>query len=215
MSSSGHLIMHFTHVRNLPGILAAGCLQADGAVDRSSALQVEAADLDVKAVRKNARVPLSPFECVADYVPFYFAPRSPMLYKLAKKGVPTYTDGQDPLIYLVSSVDTVVASGGSVVFSDGNCASAMTQFSDDLALLESMVDWDVMKSRLWANTADDPDRMRRRMAEFLVYQQVPITCLIGIAVRHDTMKKQVDGLLAAQGVDLPVLVRPSWYFENV
>jgi hypothetical protein len=31
----------------------------------------------------------------------------------------------------------------------------------------------------------------------------------------DRMTKQVDGLLAVQGVDLPVLVRPSWYFENV
>jgi hypothetical protein len=103
--------------------------------NRLSALLVEAADLDIKAARKNARVPLSPFGCVADYVPFYFTPRSPMPYKLAKKGVPTYTDGQDPLIYL--------------------------------------------------------------------------------AVRHDTLKKQVDGLLAARGVDLPVLVRPSWYFENV
>jgi len=49
------------------------------------------------------QVPLAPYGCVADYVPFYFAPRSPMLYKLHKGGVPNYTGGQDPLVYLVSS----------------------------------------------------------------------------------------------------------------
>jgi len=50
--SGTHGIMHFTHIGNLPGILAAGCLQADNLVDRSSALKVEAADLDVKAARQ-------------------------------------------------------------------------------------------------------------------------------------------------------------------
>lgn len=67
---SVHSIMHFTHIRNLPGILAAGCLQADSLVDRSSALKVEAADLDIKAARKRVPVPLAPYGCVADYVPF-------------------------------------------------------------------------------------------------------------------------------------------------
>lgn len=89
--SSERLIMHFTHVQNLPGILAAGCLHADNQVDRRSALTVEAADLEIKSSRRAIRIGLAPFGCVADYVPFYFAPRSPMLYKLAKGGVPTYT----------------------------------------------------------------------------------------------------------------------------
>ena len=78
--SSDHFIMHFTHINNLPGIVASGCLQADNVVDRSSALQVEAADLEIKTIRKSMQVPLAPYDCVADYVPFYFAPRSPMLY---------------------------------------------------------------------------------------------------------------------------------------
>jgi hypothetical protein len=33
-----------------------------------------------------------------------------------------------------------------------------------------------------------------------------------IVVRHVTMKKQVEGLLALYGVDLPVSVKPGWYF---
>lgn len=74
-----------------------------------------------------------------------------------------------------------------------------------------MVDWEVMRGRMWGNTAEDPDRMRRRMAEFLVYERVPIGCLAGIAVRTGSMREQVDGILAAQGLALPVRARPAWY----
>lgn len=210
--SSRHLIMHFTHVRNLSGILAAGCLQADSVVNHQSDLQVEAADLEIKARRKAILIRLAPYGCVADYVPFYFAPRSPMLYKLAKGGVPTYTDGQDPLIYLVSTVETVAWAGLQCLFSDGNCATAVTQVSGDLTQLDSMVDWELMRAQRWNNTADDGDRMRRRMAEFLVHERLPTSCVAGIAVRTDAMKEQVDAILAAQGVSLPVRARSGWYF---
>lgn len=210
--SSAHFIMHFTHVNNLTGVFAGGCLQADNLVDRSSALQVEAADLEIKMVRKSMQVPLAPYGCVADYVPFYFAPRSPMLYKLHKGGVPNYTGGQDPLVYLVSSAEAVAATGASFVFSDGNCAATVTHFDSDLTQIDSVVDWEVMRSQMWANTADDPDRRRRRMAEFLVHQRVPIQCLSAIVVRSGTMKEQVEGLLAPSSVDLPVVVKPAWYF---
>lgn len=210
--SSRHLVMHFTHIRNLPGILEAGCLRADSTVDRRSELIVEAADLSIKATRKTVRVPLEPYGCVADYVPFYFAPRSPMLYKLAKGSVPTYSDGQDSLVYLVSTVETIAQAGLRYLFSDGNCASAATRFADDLRLLDSMVDWELMDAQMWCSTADDPDRRRRRMAEFLVHDRVPVTLLVGIAVRAKGPLEQVNGILAAHGTSLRVLARPGWYF---
>jgi hypothetical protein len=210
--SDVHRIMHFTHIDNLPGILAAGCLQADSVVDRSSVLKVEAADLDIKAVRRRARVPLAPHGCVADYVPFYFAPRSPMLYKLHKGSVVNYAGGQDPLVYLVSSAEAVAASGTPFAYSDGNCASIVTQFDNDLAKIESVIDWGLMRAHMWANTANDPDRMRRRMAEFLVYQRVPVQRLSQIVVRHDTIRERVDKLLTAYRIHLPVSVQPNWYF---
>lgn len=206
------LIVHFTHVRNLPGVLAAGCLRADNQVDRRSVLAVEAADLEIKRSRRTIRVGLAPYGSVADYVPFYFAPRSPMLYKLAKGGVPTYTEGQDPLIYLVSTVGAIAAAELRWLFSDGNCAATVTQMFDDPGLLDSVVDWPLMAARMWNNTADDPDRMRRRMAEFLVYESVPLSCIAGIAVRTQGMKDQVDRFLTAGTVRPPVRVRPGWYF---
>lgn len=142
LMSNAHSVMHFTHIDNLPGILAAGCLRADNLVDHTSALKVEAADLDIKARRKRMRIDIAPYGCVADYVPFYFAPRSPMLYRIANGGVAGYTEGQDPLVYLVSSAESAAADGASFVFSDGNCASSMTRFTSDGASAPS-------RSRPW------------------------------------------------------------------
>jgi hypothetical protein len=204
--------MHFTHVRNLPGIVASGCLKADSLVDRTAALQVEAADLKIKAARTQKPVALRPHGVVADYVPFYFAPRSPMLYKLSRGSVPGYSDGQDPLVYLVSTAEAITVSGAACLFSDGNCASGVTQLFDDLGLLDAAVDWEVMRAAMWNNTAADPDRMRRRMAEFLAHQQVIIEHMTEIVVRSATIGQRVEKILAGHHVTLPVRVEPRWYY---
>lgn len=204
--------MHFTHVNNLPGILTAGTMQADARVARGSSLAREAADLEIKARRRTIPVLLPPYGHVADYVPFYFAPRSPMLYKLFKGGVPGYTEGQDPLIYVVTTVESISAAGLRSLYSDGNCAKAITMIYDDLSQLDVVIDWPVMRATMWNDTAEDPDRMRRRMAEFLVYDCVPVSCFAGIVVRTQSMKGRVEGILAAHAIKLPVRVEQSWYF---
>ena len=50
------------------------------------------------------------------------------------------------------------------------------------------------------------------MAEFLVYERVPLRCMAGIAVRTEQMRERVDEVLTAHGVTLPVRVRPNWYY---
>ena len=47
-----------------------------------------------------------------------------------------------------------------------------TDFFDDLKDLDK-IDWDLMQSRYWNDTNDDPDRKRRRQAEFLVHEFFP------------------------------------------
>ncbi|MGH3157753.1 MAG: type II toxin-antitoxin system toxin DNA ADP-ribosyl transferase DarT [Streptosporangiaceae bacterium] len=214
LGSSAHWLMHFTHVRNLPGIFSDGCLQADSLVSVRSCLVVEAGDPAIKASRKQRQIMIrgEPYGCVGDYVPFYFANRSPMLYKIARGGVPSYTEGQDPLVYLVTTVETVAAAGLRWLFSDGNCAANVTDFFDDLTLLDSAVDWQVMRAQIWKNTADDPDKMRRRMAEFLVLHRLPVACLVGVVTQSQGTKAAVQALLTQYDLRLPVQVRRGWYF---
>ena len=180
-----HHIYHFTSIDNLPSILADGKLARDVEVVRRGVLKVEAGDRGIKEWRRNVTVQVPPHGSPADYVPFYFAARSPMMLKIKSGQVPTYSGGQRPLIYFVSTVERVAEAGLTCVYSDGNCANTLTTFHANLDGLDLNVDWAIMKARIWSDTAEDGDRMRRRMAEFLVHQEVPLEVMVGIGTYDD------------------------------
>jgi hypothetical protein len=205
-------LFHFTHVRNLRGILAEKQLVSDTVMQSRGGVLSECGDRAVKAERRLRQITVPPYGCPADYVPFYFAPRSPMLYVISRGGVTTYQDGQAPLVYLVTSVDGVMETHRPYVFSDGNCASAITRHFTDLSMMPSVVDWEIMAARYWNNTADDGDRMRRRMAELLVHEYLPVTSVHEVATYDHDHAQQVRHLLREAGAELPVTVRPEWYY---
>lgn len=48
-----------------------------------------------------------------------------------------------------------------------------------------MIDWQLMQDTIWRNTEAEPDRVERRMAEFLVHGRVPWEAFLGVAVRTE------------------------------
>ncbi|MGI8631827.1 MAG: type II toxin-antitoxin system toxin DNA ADP-ribosyl transferase DarT [Solirubrobacterales bacterium] len=135
------LLYHFTHMENLPSIVAGGLLCEAAGTARSS---VEVGNRRIKDQRRRRPVPVEPGGAVSDYVPFYFAPRSPMLYAINGGQVPEYTDGQDPLLYLVTSVERLVELGLALVFTDRNATLGFARFSAGLDELDGLVDWTLM-----------------------------------------------------------------------
>ena len=77
-------LFHFTHVDHVASIARTGLL-SDG---KEPDLQHEAGDREIKARRRRQIIDASPGGVVADYVPFYFAPRSPMMYSISRGDVP-------------------------------------------------------------------------------------------------------------------------------
>lgn len=209
------LIMHFTHIDNLPRVVKAGRLLADNGVGAQLATNV--GSVEIKARRRERVIPCQPGGVVADYVPFYFAPRSPMMFRIAcdhlvgKPGC--YPGGDDPLVYLVSSVERVHEARVDWVASDGNCAVGLTRFSAELSELTTLVDWPLLRAKIWKDVPDDMDRMRRRAAEFLVHREFPLGLLTGYAVRTTDRQEQVRQVFRDAGMIEPyVAVRPSWYY---
>lgn len=76
------------------------------------------------------------------------------------------------------------------------------------------VDWKVMGARFWNDTEEQPDRMRRRQAEFLVHDALPWSAVEFLAVKNAGVKRRLDAYLARDWPDLarPVRVSPAWYF---
>jgi ssDNA thymidine ADP-ribosyltransferase, DarT len=107
-------LYHFTHVDNLAAVRDAGKLSCD-VIAREGMTRTEVGARDIKESRRQRVIPVAPGGHVGDYVPFYFAPRSPMMYRIAcdhRDSVPgRYQGGDKPLVYLVTTVEAVVGAG--------------------------------------------------------------------------------------------------------
>jgi hypothetical protein len=82
---------------------------------------------------------------------------------------------------------------------------AMTDFFEDLAYLDQ-VDWAVIDHRSWRNTEEDPDRKRRKQADFLVYQSFPWSWIESIGVINAQMQQQVAANMS-KGIFLRLMFR--------
>jgi ssDNA thymidine ADP-ribosyltransferase, DarT len=204
----GRWLYHFTHVDNLPGIIAGG-LVADGC---GPAMVIECAEPSIKQRRRKLPVPIGPGGVVADYVPFYFAARSPMLYRIFRGGVESYQRSQQELVHLMTRVSRVEALGLKWVATDRNAAVEPGRFVNEVPELANHIDWEVMVAQQWANTTEDGSRMQRRMAEFLVHQRVPWDAFTHVVTCSDTVAETVRELVAEQAHTPGVVVRPGWYF---
>lgn len=206
-------IYRIVYVENLVAILQWGGMYAANHVPANGLLYRTIHNVDIQQERRVRRIPCGPGGVIHDYVPFYFGYRSPMLLQLKTNRVPGYTEGQQPLIYLVSTAQQVAAANCGFVFSNGHGIAAFTAWFDDLGRLDA-VDWDMVYQRYWADTLEDMDRQRRKQAEFLVHQFCPWSLITEIGVVDNLAKLHVETLLDGFAVPLqrPVNIQAAWYY---
>ena len=204
-------IYRLMHIDNLTAILAQGGMYAPNHPPVGGHNYRAIHNVDIQKARRQRAIPCGPGGTVHDYVAFYFGPRSPMLFQLHTGRVENYDEGQEPLIYAVSTVEVIAQAGIDFVFSDGHGIAAFTQWFDDLNDLDK-VDWDMAYADYWADTVDDMDRQRRKQAEFMVYRFCPWDLVNRIGVLNDAIKQRVVRILDRKNVSIPVEVRRQWYY---
>lgn len=204
------LLYHFVHLDTLPGIFDEGALLSTNELERRGRRPARSiASERLQERRARTRVPLG--GTLHDYVPFYFAPRSPMLFRIGKEWVERGQGDPQDVVYLVSSVERVVAEALPFTFTPYHAVTRPNEFLTRVEELDR-VDWALMESRQWADTAEDNDRARRRQAEFLVRDRLPLGALVGYATADVPRAARVAVLAEQHGLALRGKPVPGWYF---
>ena len=215
-------LFHITVIANLPGICQAGALLSKNEGTAAGIAYQNIAYQGAQGARAVRAVPNPPGGMVHDFVPFYFAPRSPMLGAIEKGNVAGCASRQADIVHLETTVAQVTAGGVPFVFYDRNATLPYSTPFADLAHLGEVA-WDILTEeprldgfcKYWfdrPSVARYADRMERRQAEFLIKGAVPLARFARIGVIDEARAVQVRGILAAVGVDLPVVVMRDWYF---
>ncbi len=201
-------LYHITHINNLDSILKSGFIYSKNNNPRPI---VNIAYEGIQDRRARKQIAIKPFGCLHDYVPFYLCPRCPMLLAIHNNAVENYKDGQDKIIHLVTTTDLIINDKIQFVFSDGHAAMDISEFFNSITDIDKL-DWETIKAEYWANTDDDPDKKRRKQAEFLVYEKFPVTGIIGIGVMNENIKQASEKILLQNNIKNDVKIIKKWYY---
>jgi hypothetical protein len=206
-------IYRIVHLDNLQTLLERGGLHAPNRQPNDGRPYRVIHNADIQEARRIRPISCGPRGVIHDYVSFYFGPRSPMLFQLHTGYVAGYTERQNPIIYLVSSVEKVQQSGTAFVFSDGHGIATFTDWFDSVFDLDKF-DWAAVSARIWRDTIEDMDRQRRKQAEFLVHEFCSWDLVERVGVLDQAMKARVEAILEAapRQMQRPVDVVPDWYY---
>lgn len=127
---------------------------------------------------------------VGSCVPFYFCPRSVMLYLIYRRNAElAYQGGQAPIVHLVADVQAVVAwaqaNGQRWAFSLSNAGSYYFEDRSDPAHLHE-VNWSAVQTNQWSGS---PTK-EQKQAKFLIEQQFPWHLVEEIAVINQAVGQQ-------------------------
>src|SRR5690606_31118509 len=150
---------------------------------------------------------------VGEYVPFYFTPRSIMLYNIVTgHRAPKVPKVPRENILVIRCLIEQLAKCGRYFFTDGQAnVSNGTNHFHDLKDLDK-IDWSIIQTSSFSKSTDDLDRARRYQAEFLVHDHVPVSAVESIVVYNKFAQARVEAQLKELQKELSVQIIRNYFF---
>lgn len=181
-------VFRMVHIANIPHILKEGFVHSDS--PRAAKDYVSIGDKTLIETRGKKLIDGRPLN---DYIPFYFGYRSPMLFVIQNgfNGVPKRN--AEEIVYCVLRIDRIVESGLRFIFTDGHANDSLTSVyqSDKINELNEIIKVEDVYAQFWKSD-EDQDLKRRKDAEFLFLDEVPVTQIVGFVVYNENAKKQLE-----------------------
>jgi hypothetical protein len=211
-------LYHIVHVDRLASIVADGCLSCDAEMARREAVGTTIGMSDIKRRRLHELFLSSrPGLRVGECVPFYFCPRSVMLYIIAKANHANlgYRGGQEPIIHLEADLHRVVEwaeeNGIRWAFTLSNAGA---RYFEDRCRLDALseVNWDAVNASAWSGSGVLPSVKDGKQAEFLVERQLPWHLIERLGVASAQMVRRATLAIAGAEHRPQIEVRNDWYY---
>ena len=206
-------IYHIVHVDRLPSIIADEYLWSDAEARKRKLGGTAIGMTKIKERRLNElRLNSHPDRFVGDCVPFYFCPRSVMLYLIFRGDDPDldYRGGQGPIVHLEADLRRTVARADANerrwAFTTSNAGSRYFEDFSDLSKLNTL-DWDAIRTSQWAGERKGP-----KQAEFLVEHSFPWNLISRIGVQSREVGNQVLQAIQWSSHRPTVEIKPGWYY---
>lgn len=198
-----------THRDNLPWILEHGLhCPTSATLDPGFVAIGRDEIIDRRASRS---VPCGSGGVLADYVPFYFTPRSIMAYNINTGHNGLRQRRSDELVVLTTSIPRLLERSIAFVFYDGQAMLAESTCHVHAADLPA-IDWGLLNSGDFSRDPEDPGKLGRYQAEALVHRHLPVEALLGIGCYNSTTASEVELLVKQCGKQCPVKAAPRMFF---
>jgi hypothetical protein len=205
-------IYHITHIDRLPSIVAEQALICDAEVIRRA---IGGTMIGLSSIKKRRleelRLTSYPDLFVGQCVPFYFCPRSVMLYKIFRGNDPElqYQQGQQPILHLQADLrETVAWANQQRVRWAFTLSNAGARYFEDRCELRHLteIDWDAVDAEDWKNC------MEGKQAEFLIEHRFPWELVSKIGVKNALIHQRVIDILKDVSPRPKVDVQVGWYY---
>lgn len=197
-----------THIDNLPHIAEEGILCSRHPNCSASYIPIGNNDVIAKrsdSIKEGGEIRMTP----AEYVPFYFTYRTPMLLNILSGQSGATKRSPRELCWLVAKIGDLMSLEEEWLCSDGHLLKRFSRVYNQEAALESEIDWELIYSGDFTRDEHDRDRMRRYQAEFLVRNRVPLAALSYVLVKDATARAQISKFVEKRLENSNISVRES------